>query len=467
MMGVKMTQTLWQRGASRREFLALAGGMTAWSSMPRPARAAGWDGMRQILDRIHAPAFPKKDFPAARYGAAADGRTDCTAAIARAIDACNRGGGGRVVLPAGLCLSGPVDLKSNVNLFLPAGATLLFTTDRARYLPAVRTRWEGTELMNYSALIRADGQQNIAVTGEGTLDGGAGPEHWWPWSKSAAADRQALVAMGDKDIPAEQRLFGEGHFLRPSLFQPRDSRNILMEGVTVKNSPMWQLTPLYCSNVIIRGVQIVGHGPNNDGCDPDSCTDVLIDNCTFDTGDDCIAIKSGRNRDGRRVARPTENVVIRGCRMKDGHGGITIGSEASGGVRNVFVEDCRLDSPNLNQAMRFKTNAQRGGAIENIFFRNLTVGEVSNAVLQIDCLYEEGANGPEKPVVRNIEVRGVSSRKSRYALELRGLAASPIRDVRLADCIFENAAQPNVLENVTGLECVNVKINGQPFAPRG
>jgi polygalacturonase len=230
---------------------------------------------------------------------------------------------------------------------------------------------------------------------------------------------------------------------------------------------MWQLAPLYCSNVIVRGVRIEGHGPNNDGCDPDSCNGVLIDNCSFDTGDDCIAIKSGRNRDGRRVARPTENVVIRGCRMKDGHGGVTIGSEMSGGVRNVFVEDCRMDSPHLNQAMRFKTNAQRGGVIENIHFRNLTVGEVSGAVLQIDCLYEEGENGPERPVVRNIEIANVTSKKSRCALELRGLAASPIRDVRLADCNFENTAQANVLQNVTGLGCVNVKINGQTFSPRG
>jgi polygalacturonase len=460
-----MTQTRFERGASRREFLALAGGMAAFPPTDQPAHAAAWDNMRQILDRIQAPVFPRKDFPAARYGATADGRTDCSTAIARAIDACSQADGGRVVLPKGVCLAGPIRLKSHVNLFLPAGTTILFSTDPARYLPVARSRWEGTELMNYAALVHADGQENIAVTGEGTLDGGAGPEHWWPWTKSAAADRNALVEMGARDIPVEERVFGQGHFLRPSLFQPRDSRNVLIEGVTVKNSPMWQITPLYCSNVIIRGVRIVGHGPNNDGCDPDSCTDVLIDNCSFDTGDDCIAIKSGRNRDGRRVARPTENVVIRGCRMKDGHGGVTIGSEMSGGVRNVFVEDCRMDSPNLNQAMRFKTNAQRGGVIENVYIRDLAVGEVSGAVLQIDCLYEEGANGSERPVVRNIEMRNVSSRKSRYALDLRGLATSPIRDVRLADCDFQNAAQPNVVENVTGLACTNVRVNGQSYAP--
>ena len=359
---------------------------------------------------------------------------------------------------------------------MPAGATVKFIPDPKLYLPLVRTRWEGTELMNYSPLIHAEGEENIAVTGGGTLDGQADNNHWWPWAGSAGfgwkagqpSARQArdkLVDMGARDGPVEERVFGEGSYLRPSFFQPCRSRNVLIEDVTLVNSPMWVLTPLYCSNVTIRRVKVVGHGPNTDGCDPDSCTDVLLEDCTFDTGDDCIAIKSGRNRDGRRVAKPTENMVIRRCQMKDGHGGVTIGSEMSGGARNVFVEDCRMDSPHLNQALRFKTNAMRGGAIENIYFRRIAVGEVSNAALQIDCLYEEGANGPEKPVVRNIQIEGLTCKKSRYALELRGLEASPIRDVHLTDCDFSGAAEASVIQNVTGLECANVKINGKAFEP--
>ncbi len=151
--------------------------------------------------------------------------------------------------------------------------------------------------------------------------------------------------MGNRDVPVAERVFGDGHFLRPTFIQPRTSRNILIEGITILNSPMWEVTPLYCTNVTVRNVKIDSHGPNNDGCDPDSCTDVLIENCVFSTGDDCIAIKSGRNRDGRRVGAPTENVIIRNCEMKDGHGGLTIGSEMSAGVRNVFVENCRSAAP--------------------------------------------------------------------------------------------------------------------------
>ena len=448
----------------RRRFLAVTGALptAAWLT-EMSASAAAWDGVPDILARIRPPVFPNREFNVADYGAAADGKTDCTGAIARAIDECSQAGGGRVTFPRGSFLTGAIHLKSNVNLLVPAGVTIKFIPDPMLYLPLVRTRWEGTDLINYSPLIHAENQENLAVTGEGVLDGGAGAQHWWNWAARAAANRMALAEMGAKDVPMEQRVFGEGAFLRPSMFQPIRSRNILVEGIRFTGSPMWVITPLYCRNVIIRGAKVVAHGPNTDGCDPDSCVDMLIENCSFDTGDDCIAIKSGRNRDGRRVGVATENVIVRGCQMKDGHGGVTIGSEMSGGVRNVFVENCRLDSPNLNQAMRFKTNAMRGGVIENIYFRDLTVGEVSNAVLQIDCLYEEGANGPEKPVVRNVDVQKVASRKSRYALQLRGLAASPIGEVSLTDCAFENVAQGNVIENVTGLKCANVKINGKKF----
>jgi polygalacturonase len=467
--------TLNNGNMSRREALALAGGVAAFA-LGRPAEAAGWDELDAILKRIQPPKFPSREFNVTRHGAKAGGEVNCGPAIASAIAECAKAGGGTVLVPAGVYLTGPIHLKSRVRLHVSGGATLKFSRDPKLYLPAVRTRWEGLELLNYSPLIYADGQENIAITGDGVLDGQADCEHWWPWNGRTtcgwkAGDpiqrdaRNRLLEFGAKDTPVEQRIFGEGGYLRPSMFQPYRSRNILLEGVTVKDPPMWTLTPLYCSNVTIRGVKVSAHGPNTDGCDPDSSRDVLIENCEFDTGDDCIAIKSGRNRDGRRVAAPTENVVIRGCRMKDGHGGVTVGSEMSGGVRNVYVENCQMDSPNLNQALRFKTNAMRGGTIENIYFRNITVGQVADAALQIDCLYEEGANGPEMPVVRNIDIRGLTCRKTRYALQLRGLAASPIRDVRLSDCEFGNAERPNVIENVEGLACANVKINGETFKP--
>src|SRR5213594_542198 len=159
--------------------------------------------------------------------------------------------------------------------------------------------------------------------------------------------RSRLFDMGEKGVPVEQRVMGEGSFLRPNFIQPYRCRNVLIEGVTIQNSPMWEIHPVLCSNIIVRGVKISSHGSNNDGCDPESCQDVLIEDCVFDTGDDCIAIKSGRNNDGRRVNVPSENIIIRNSTMKDGHGGVVMGSECSGGIRNVFIENCHMDSPNL------------------------------------------------------------------------------------------------------------------------
>jgi polygalacturonase len=188
---------------------------------------------------------------------------------------------------------------------------------------------------------------------------------------------------------------------------------------------------------------------------------VLIEGCTFDTGDDCIALKSGRNNDGRRLNVPIENVIIRNCTMKDGHGGVTIGSEISGGARNIFAEQCRMDSPQLDRALRIKTNAVRGGTLEGIYMRDVTVGQVAEAVVSIDFYYEEGDKGTFQPVVRDIDVRRVTSRKSQFALRLRGFPQSPISDVRVVDCTFDGVEKDDVLEAVRNIELRNVKRNGQ------
>ena len=437
-----------------------------------PAEGDAWAQVPALLARIKAPVFPKRDFEITRYGAAADGAKDCTDAIGRAMAACGQAGGGRVVVPSGVFMTGPIHLKSNVDLHLEAGATLRFVRDPKRYLPLIYTRWEGLECMNYSPFIYADGQENLAVTGEGTLDGNCDCEHWWPWKgrtncgwskgqPNQDTARNALNQMGQNDVPVRDRKFGEGSYLRPNFIEPVRARNVLVEGVTITNSPMFEIHPVLCTNVTVRNVKIASHGPNNDGCDPDSSRDVLIENCVFDTGDDCIAIKSGRNRDGRRVGVPSENIVIRGCTMKDGHGALTIGSEMSGGVRKVFAENCRLDSPNLEQALRFKTNAMRGGTIENAYFRNIRIGQIAHAVLQIDFNYEEGRNGPERPVVQNIEIRDVTCQKAERALDVRGFSNAKIRNLRLEHCSIESAAKANVVENVEGLVLTNVMVNGK------
>lgn len=428
------------------------------------APAAGWEAVPEILARIRAPNFPARDFLVTAYGATPGG-ADCTAAIRQTIAACHAAGGGRVVVPAGIFHTGAIHLRSNVNLHLTAGATLQFIPDPEKYLPVVFTRWEGVECMNYSPLVYAFEQENIAVTGSGLLDGSASFENWWAWNHKAAGQptrqvpsRNQLFAQGEAGTPVAERVFGAGHFLRPNFIQPYRCRNVLIEGITIRNSPMWEIHPVLCTNVIVRGVQVYSHGPNNDGCDPESCRDVLIEDCVFDTGDDCIAIKSGRNNDGRRIATPSENLIIRRCTMKDGHGGVVLGSEISGGVRNVFVEDCRMDSPNLDRALRFKSNARRGGVLENVFMRRVQIGRVSEAVLTIDLIYEEGARGPHPPRVRNVVLENVTSTSSPRVMWIAGFPAASIEGVRFADCTFRGVEATEVISYAGSITLQNVTI---------
>ncbi len=432
-----------------------------------PARAAeptGWDAVPAILARIVPPQFPDRDFKVADYGAVADGEADCKPAFDKAIAACSEAGGGRVVVPAGeWFVRGPIHLKSNVNLHVEEGATVRFSTEPADYLPAVHTRFEGNEAMNYSPLIYAHGVENIAITGKGTFDGQADSKHWWPWKGRSGSgpnqgrDTTTLRQMGEDAVPVAERVFGEGHYLRPNFVQPYASRNILIEGVTFTNSPMWILHPVLCENVTIRGVTVDSHGPNSDGCDPESCRDVLIENCTFDTGDDCIAIKSGRNADGRRIAAPSENIIVRSCTMRDGHGGVVLGSEMSGGIRNVFVEDCAMDSPNLDRAIRLKSNSLRGGYLENLFVRNIQVGQVKESVVRINLRYEDGV-GEHYPTVRNIHIENLSSSKSSRPFYLVGLDKAKIENVIIENCTFKNAAKPSVFEHVDQITLKSVRL---------
>jgi len=416
----------------------------------QPLVIRGWDSLPGLLERIQAPTFPARDFPITDFGAKAG--ADATDAISAAIAACTQAGGGRVVVPAGEWLTGAIRLRSNVNLHVAAGATLRWTFDLAKY-PVVFTRWEGVECMNYSPFIYAHGEENIAITGTGTLDGGADWDTWWSWNDKRKpnlqqrADRNALIEMGEANVPVAQRVFGPGHFLRPNFIQPYQCKNILIEGVTILRSPMWEIHPVLSSNITVRGVKITSHGPNNDGFDPESSRDILVEDTVFDTGDDCIAIKSGRNGDGRRVNVPSENIVIRQCVMKDGHGGVVLGSECTGGIRNVFVENCEMDSPDLDRALRFKNNAVRGGILENVFMRNVKIGRVGEAVLTIDLLYEEGAKGAFQPVVRNVQLDGITSSASPRVLYVRGFEGAVIENIRISNSTFNNVTETEVVQH--------------------
>jgi polygalacturonase len=460
----------------RRSLLIATGAALASPrALAAPTKAVDpWETAAAIVARIRPPTFPDRDFPIDRYGADPQAVADSSAAIAQAIADCHAAGGGRVVVPPGDWVTGPIHLKSNVNLHLAKGATLRFKTDPKAYLPLVFTRWEGIELMNYSPFIYAFACENIAVTGQGVIDGQCSREHWWTWKgpwkqgqhgwaegmPDQRPARAKLFQMAEDNVPVAQRVFGEGSYLRPSFIQPYRCRNVLIEGVSLRRSPMWQLHPVLCENVTIRGVNIDSHGPNNDGCDPESCRDVLIEDCFFSTGDDCIAVNSGRNADGRRLKIPSENIVIRNCRMADGHGGLTVGSQISGGARNIFAEKCRLDSPDLDHAIRFKNNALRGGLLENFYFRDLEVGQVRKAVITVDFNYEEGRDGPFTPVLRNVMVERVRSGKSTRVADLQGLETAPIYDLTIRDCRFDGVAEPSIVRNVKRLKLSDVTVNG-------
>jgi polygalacturonase len=434
---------------------SLLASLPACADQSAPHSQAEWSQVPQILARIAAPEFPARNFVITDFGAVAGGTNDCSAAISNAIASCAKNGGGHVIIPAGEFLTGAIHLKGNVDLHLAATNSILkFSTDPKAYLPAVFTRFEGTELYNFSALIYALGQKNIAVTGEGTLDGQADDSNWLAWKNTSA--RKQLVKMGDDNVPVEQRQFGETNHLRPNFIQFNRCENVLIEGVKIRRSPMWEIHPLLCTNVTVRGVDIFSHGANNDGCDPESSRDVLIEKCIFDTGDDCIAIKSGRDNDGRRVNVPVENIIIRDCTMRDGHAGTAIGSEISGSCSNVFVENCEMSSPNLVCALRLKSNALRGGVMQNIFMRNVNVGIVKDSVLQIDLLYMNETNGIYKPAVRNVVMENISVAHTPRVLNVKGFPASEISGVRIYNSSFRQVAKEDIVQDadVKLVDCV-------------
>ncbi|MGE0079287.1 MAG: glycoside hydrolase family 28 protein [Bacteroidales bacterium] len=426
--------------------------------------------LNDILAEINAPQFAANNYLITDFGAKGDSATDCTLAFKSAIEACSASGGGRVVVPEGVYSTGAIYLKSNVNLHLQKGARVLFYTDPNRYMPVVFTRFEGVECMNYSPFIYSYNEQNVAITGQGILDGQASDSNWWSWKGSKdnknpnqKEDVNVLNKMGEDNVPVAERVFGAGHYLRPNFIQFYQCKNILLDSVTIIRSPMWNIHPVLSENITVQNLKIISHGPNSDGCDPESSKNVLIQNCLFDTGDDCIAIKSGRNNDGRRVNVASENLIIRGCEMKDGHGGVVIGSEISGSCRNVFAENCTMDSPNLDRALRIKTNSVRGGVVENVHFKNIKVGEVKEAVILVSFQYQEGDAGLFTPIVRDIFIENVTSEKSDYALFFDCYERSPVTNIHIDNCRFNGVIKGNMINHVKDLHCNEFYINGELF----
>lgn len=436
-----------------------------------------WKMAREIDQSVTRTSFPADTFNITDFGAVPDDTSFLNnEAIEAAILKCHGEGGGVVLVPAGIWTTGPITLLSNVNLHVSENATLLFSTDSELYLPPVLTRWEGMDCYNIHPLIYAIGASNIALTGKGTIDGQASNEAWWwmngnpdyGWKEGMNSQklsgRPQLLGFEQSQTPVEDRRFGLEGALRPQLVNFMNCNTVLIEDLTLRNSPFWVTHPVLTDNFILRGVTIESAGPNSDGCDPESCNGVIIENCHFDTGDDCIAIKSGRNNDGRRWSVPSRNIIVRNCRMADGHGGVVIGSEISGGFANLFVEDCEMDSPELLRVIRIKTSDCRGGVIENVNVRNIRVGKCEEAVLKINLMYEPQENCRRNfpPYVRNVTLENVTSEQSRYGVYIIGLDSSVnVSDVTVRNCSFSGVEEGI---SVTGAERVrfrNFYINGK------
>ena len=449
--------------------------------------AQGWDEVKykQIEQSIRMPKFAEKTFPITKFGA----KTTHTAAqnqkaIQKAIDTCSKKGGGKVIIPAGeKFLTGAITLKDGVNLVVEEGATLEFAFQPELY-PIVETSWEGLECFNLSPCIYAFKAKDIAITGKGTIDGGGSNDTWWPWNgnprfgwkegmiSQRIESRPRLLKNGEDGIPmynekgerTPERVFGPQDGLRPQLVSFNKCDGILLEDVTLLRSPFWVIHPLHSTDITVRRVKMINDGPNGDGCDPECCDRVLIEDCYFNTGDDCIAIKSGRNRDGRERNMPSKNIIIRNCEMKNGHGGVVIGSEISGGCQNVYAHDCVMDSPELERVLRIKTNSCRGGIIENINMRNVKVGVCKESVLKINLDYEhnEICCRGFYPTVRNVYMENVTSEKSQYGVLIIGLEEDTyVYDITVKDCKFNGVKDGNFMSGKTrNVKFDNLFING-------
>ena len=449
--------------------------------------AKEWDEQlyKQIEQSIQSPQISGKDYDITKFGAKPTNAAVINQkAIQKAIDKASKKGGGRVIVPAGMTFkTGAIELKSHVNLHVAEGAVLEFVFQPELY-PIVETSWEGLECFNLSPCIYAFKATDIALTGKGTVDGGGSRDTWWPWCGAPKFNwkegmisqkieaRPRLLKNGEDGVPmfdekgnrTLERVFGPKDGLRPQLVNFNKCARILLEDITLLRSPFWVIHPLHSTDITVRRVKMINDGPNGDGCDPECCDRVLIEDCFFNTGDDCIAIKSGRNRDGRERNMPSKNIIIRNCEMKNGHGGVVIGSEISGGCQNVFAHDCVMDSPELERVLRIKTNSCRGGIIENINMKDIKVGVCKESVLKINLDYEhnEICCRGYYPTVRNVYMENVTSEKSKYGVQIIGLDEDTyVYDINVKNCRFNGVAEGNFMSGKTrNVRFDNLYING-------
>ena len=440
----------------------VAATLYAGANSSTKAATGDWAEAQTILSKISDPKIPAAQIDITTLGAVADGKTDSLPAIRKAIIQLSAAGGGHVIVPAGTYfVNGPIKLESNIDLHLNAGSVLFFGPEPAPYLPVVLSRYEGTMYYGYSARITAKGATNVAITGNGMIDGNARGTFALMKGKSVGSGGE-LRKDGADQVPIENRVFGEGKWLRPSFIEPVDCKNVLVEGVTLKDSTFWVVHPLFCENVTVRNVMVDSMNANNDGCDPDSSSDVLIEGCDFHTGDDSIAIKSGRDKDGRVVGRPTERIVIRHCLMRSRYSALCIGSEMSGDVRDIFMEDCKVTGS--ASAFYFKGNIDRGGIVEHVRARNITVDSVRESAIRFETSYHGNEGGHTPPTFRDFTIEDLACKNSdAYAVYVEGLDGVPIRDVTLRHITVDTAKAALWLKKAVNVRFEDVRVNSILF----
>ena len=391
------------------------------------------------MEAIREYVYPDRDFSIRKYGAKADGKTLCTQAIAKAIKACNKAGGGHVIVPAGDWLTGAIHLMDNVDLHLEEGARLVFTDNPDDYLPAVFTTWEGVECYNYSPLIYAFGCQNIKISGTGTL--APRMDLWRVWFARPQAHQDAtreLYRWCSELTPVEERRLTDmpDSHMRPHLIQFNRCSNIVLEDFKIRESPFWTIHMYMCNEGVVRGLDVYAHGHNNDGIDIDMTRNFLIENCRFDQGDDAVVIKAGRNQDAWRLNSPTENIVVRNCTVTDGHVLLGIGSEMSGGVRNVWMHDCEALGYLLTMYY-VKTNHRRGGFVKNIYMDDCKAVFARRLIaVDTDVLYQ-WRKLPDYATayteIDGLHVKGLQCDSVWVAIDINGDEHRPITNVEISD----------------------------------
>lgn len=398
-----------------------------------------------------------------KYGAKNDSSKLATLAIDQAITAASKAGGGTVYFPAGKYLTGPLHLKSNITILIDAGAELHFSDNFDDYLPMVKSRYEGVDVTSFSPLFYAYKAENISITGRGLINGHG--KKWWDFVEGYKKDQarskwQMEFDKVNKDImlPDDPRQMERG-FLRPPFIQPMFCKNVLIEGITIINSPFWTINPEFCENVKVHAVTINNpHSPNTDGINPESCKNVYISDCNISVGDDCITIKSGKDGPGRRMAIPAENYTITNCTMLSGHGGVVIGSEMSGDVRKITISNCVFDG--TDRGIRIKTARGRGGVVEEIRVSNIIMKNIREQGIVLDMQYAKTALGPvseRTPRFRNIHFSNITGQVNQAGY-LNGLEEMPIENISFND-INLDAKTGFSLQYTNKVEFHNVQVN--------